>query len=108
MKKLFFTLLVIIAAAGIQTTTAQTVSRQGDTFVLAAKERAAKATAQKTKYNFTDSKGASYPIYISATGRCFVYKVSAKSGKEYKYYLPEDIARTIAKEVGITYKEKAR
>jgi hypothetical protein len=35
-----------------------------------------------------------------------VIKVSGKTGKEYKYYLPEDIAREVCKEMGIEYKEK--
>jgi len=30
-----------------------------------------------------------YPIYLSSTGKAFIKKVSKKTGKEYKQYIPE-------------------
>ena len=60
-----------------------------------------------TKYKFSDSKGNAYPIIIiKQNGRCYVWKKSKKTGKMYKYYLSgknAEIAKTIAKELGITY-----
>jgi hypothetical protein len=36
---------------------------------------------------YTDSKGKKYPVYVSKTGKMFVLRTSAKSGKEYRQYL---------------------
>lgn len=66
------------------------------------------STATKTKFTWTDTKGNTYPIYVTKTGRCFVNKISSKTNKEYKYYLKEDLSRAICKELGIMYQEKAK
>lgn len=49
----------------------------------------------KTKYTFKDSKGKEYPIYLTAKGRAFVFKVSKKTNKEYRYYLPKEIEEKV-------------
>lgn len=43
----------------------------------------------KTEYIYEDSKGVEYPIWLSSTGKAFIKKVSKKTGKGYKQYLPE-------------------
>jgi hypothetical protein len=58
------------------------------------------STATKTKYTWEDKEGNKYPIFITKKGACFVNKVSKKTGKEYKYYLPKEIQETIKKELG--------
>ena len=80
------------------------VKREGNNFVRVS-TRSAAAQPVATSYTWTDSKGNTYPIYLSKNGRAYVMRVSGKTGKEYKYYLPEDIARTICSEMGIEYKE---
>lgn len=47
-------------------------------------------------------KGVEHPIYLSSTGKAFIKKVSKKTGKEYKQYLPE-IGKQINPEA---YKDK--
>lgn len=85
-------------------TQAQTYNRKGNNFEqVSSKNTGSKST--KTQYTWTDSRGKTYPIYITNNGRCFINKVSAKSGKEYKYYLPKEVSQQIAKELGIKYKE---
>lgn len=47
-------------------------------------------TSEPAKYTgniFKDSKGAQYPILISANGKYFIVRTSAKTGKTYKQYL---------------------
>jgi hypothetical protein len=85
-------------------TNAQSYTRKGDSFTQVSTKTSNDAI--KTKFTWTDSKGKSYPIFVTNTGRCYINKVSSKTGKEYKYYLKEDIAREVCKELGITYKEK--
>lgn len=59
----------------------------------------------KTDYAYKDSKGNTYPIYLHKYTKgdnigkytCYVIKTSQKTGKTYKYYLPDGI--TMAEEI---------
>jgi len=63
---------------------------------------------QETSYLWEDSKGNTYTIWLHKYTRgenagkttCFVWRVSKKTGKEYKYYLPNgiEIAEQILRE----------
>lgn len=81
------------------------IKREGKTFVQVS-TRGSKAEPTATPYTYTDSKGKSYPIFLTVNGRAYVNKVSGKTGNTYKYYLPEDVARQICSEMGVEYKEK--
>lgn len=61
------------------------LTRNGNTF----KVEKTSSSYRKTTYTYIDSKNVSYTIYISKKGVYFVFKKSQKTGKEYKYYLPE-------------------
>jgi hypothetical protein len=84
-------------------TNAQSVQRQGDTFTQVSNKGGKSGGKEtKTQYTFKDSKGVEYPIYLSSTGKAFIKKVSKKTGKEYKQYVPE-----IGKQINPdAYKEK--
>lgn len=88
----------------VQAQQAQSYKRVGNNFEQVATKSSNSAT--KTSYTWTDSKGKKYDIIITETGRCFVMKTSSKTGKEYKYYLKEDLAKVVSKEVGIIYQQK--
>lgn len=92
MKKLILCLLLALFSI----TTYAEVKREGDTFKV---EQTAKASDTQTKYTWEDKQGKKYPIFITKKGACYVLRVSKKTGKEYKYYLPKDIQETIKKEV---------
>lgn len=49
----------------------------------------------KTDYLYEVKEGEAYPIYISRAGKAYIFKVSKKTGKEYKYYINDDIAKDI-------------
>ena len=72
------------------------VVRNGDTFKV---ETTSVNKDTKTKYTWEDKEGNKYPIYITKKGACYVLRVSKKTSKEYKYYLPKDIQETIKKEL---------
>lgn len=74
------------------------IVRDGDTFKV---ETTSVNKDTKTKYTWKDKEGNKYPIYITKKGACYVLRVSKKTGKEYKYYLPKDIQETIKKELNI-------
>lgn len=94
MKKL---ILCILLALFCITVDAQ-VKREGNTFKV---EQTAKASDTKTKYTWEDKKSNKYPIFITKKGACYVLRVSKKTNKEYKYYLPKDIQAQIKQEMGI-------
>ena len=98
------TLLLLVLAIGLAAN-AQTYIRSGNTFISSTGERV-KAEPVKTKFTWKDSKGKEYPVYISGNGSCFVIKISAKTGKEYRNYLGPEISQQICKELGIEYKGK--
>lgn len=75
------------------------VVRNGDTFKV---EKTTSVTQDtQTKYTWEDKNGNKYPIFITNRGACYVKRVSKKTGKEYKQYLPKDIQAQIKQEMGI-------
>ena len=76
---------------------AQSYTRKGNNFTQVSVKASGKAT--KTRFTWTDSKGKVYPIFITSKGKCYVNRVSSKTGKEYRYYLKEDITKEICKEL---------
>lgn len=68
---------------------AQSVQRNGNNFTQVVAKKATEAKETKTDYTFTDRKGNTYPVYLSASGKAFVKRISQKTGKEYKQYLPD-------------------
>ena len=81
-------------------------TREGNTFVETKKSPT--STDQVTAYVWRDSKGNEFPIVLheyksgEKKGRvtAYVVRTSSKTGKEYKYYLPdgEKIAQEIINE----------
>lgn len=95
MKKLIICLLM----AAFSLVSYAEVTRQGDTFKV--EKSASTSNDTQTKYTWEDKEGNKYPIFITKKGACYVKRVSKKTGKEYKYYLPKDVQETIKKELNI-------
>lgn len=74
---------------------AQDVVRNGNTFEQVSKN---KDDVIQTKYYYVVD-GKRYPIFLSNTGKAFIKRISKKTGKEYRQYLPE-ITKLIRKEYG--------
>lgn len=74
------------------------VTREGNTFKV--EKTATTSSDTQTKYTWQDKEGNKYPIYITKRGACYVLRVSKKTSKEYKYYLPKEIQEQIKKETG--------
>lgn len=99
MKKALLTLAVLalaISAGAQDSKTAAKYTKDGNTFVQTPASRSA-STDQVTAYKWRDTKGNEYPIILHTytkgekAGRitAYVVRTSAKTGKEYKYYLPD-------------------
>lgn len=95
MKKLIFCLIL----AAISLTSTAEVKRNGDTFKV--EQTSIASQGEKTKYTWEDKEGNKYPIYITKKGACYILRISKKTGKEYKYYLPKEIQAQIKQEIGI-------
>lgn len=104
--KHFILFLVMLFSMSL-TTNAQNYVRNGNTFSVTSKTNV-KCEPIKTKFIWSDSKGQSYPIYISSTGSCFVIKTSSKTGKEYRNYLGPELSQQVCKELNIEYKSKKK
>lgn len=112
MKKFILLAIMFLVGAfvaGAQTTkVSDNVAREGKTFIQQTTRGASTNTDQETSYTWRDSKGQEYPIILHTYTKgekagketCYVWKVSAKTGKKYKYYIPngEAIAEQIIKE----------
>ena len=88
MKKIILTAIMLFSLnVGVQ---AQSVVKSGNTFTQVSNKGGKSSSKEtKTQYTFKDSKGNAYSIYLSSTGKAFIKKVSKKTGKEYKQYMPE-------------------
>ena len=98
---LLLTVAIFTIASVVQ---AQEVQRVGNTFISTKVTKTKEP--QKTKFEWQDSAGQKYPIYISSTGSCFIIKISKKTGKEYRQYLGPEVSVQICKELGIEYQSK--
>lgn len=106
MKKFIISIFMMLAlGVNNSSTYAQSVKRVGNTFVVN-KPAKSKSKPTQTKYIWEDAKGNKYPIFIGATGSCYIVKVSKKTGKEYKQYLGEEVSKQICKEMNVEYKPK--
>lgn len=94
MKKLILCILLALFC----TTINAEVKREGDTFKV---EQSTKVSDTKTKFTWEDKEGNKYPIFITKKGACYILKVSKKTNKEYKYYLPKETQVQIKQELGL-------
>ena len=110
MKKAFITIALLIVAMSASAQAEQkdstTYKREGKTFVQV--ESVILQGDCVTSYTWRDTKGNEYPIILHTytkgekKGRttAYVVRTSAKSGKQYRYFLPagENIAKDIIEE----------
>ena len=105
MKKMFIAAIMLLAlSVNNSSTYAQSVKREGTTFVVSS----SRSKSEPTKTKFTWKVGdVEYPIYVGKSGACYIKKVS-KTGKEYKQYLGAEISSQICRELGIKYTSKTK
>ena len=78
MKHTFAALAILFAlTAGAQNVTRDS---QGNYTAIA-------DSAMTTPYTYTDKAGKVWPVYATSEGKHYILKTSAKSGKQYRYYL---------------------
>ena len=98
--------LVILLSMTVLPIRAQSFIREGKVLVASTTKASAKDTLQ-TDIQWKDSKGIYYPVILNrSNGRCYIWKVSSKTGRYYKYYLKEDACREVCKDYGVSYVKK--
>ena len=85
MKKVILVILVAISSISYSQTVKQDAS--GNYVAVGKTPGSKKSEAVSTGKTYTDTKGNSYPVYKSKTGKLFIVKTSQKTGKKYNYYL---------------------
>lgn len=75
------------------------IKRDGDTFKVETTKTATPDT--QTKFTWETKDGTKYPVYVTKKGAFYILRVSKKSGKEYKYYLPKEVQEEMKKELHI-------
>lgn len=73
------------------------VVKEGNVYV----QKTTTVKEKETGIYYQDKDGIRYIIYVSPKGSLYIKKISKKTGKEYKYYLPKDIQETIKRELNI-------
>ena len=110
MKKFIIGVIIILTALmGCQTVKAQSYSKEGKTFITQKSTGASDDIS--TDYIWKDSKGNEYTIYLhkytkgekAGEWTTYVFRISQKTGKKYKYYLPsgDEIAKEIREDLGL-------
>lgn len=79
MKKIIFILCMLFSITAINAK----IVRNGNQFEVVT------TTDTKTPYTFKDKDGKIYQVFQTPKGALYVKKISKKTGKEYKYYLPK-------------------
>lgn len=82
---------------------AQDYTREGNTFKQEQKRKEVKEDVQTPFFYTMTTKEMgeqTYPIFITPRNACYIWRLSKKTCKEYKYYLPKELSKEIAKELG--------
>lgn len=83
MKKLLILLMLSVSVLSY----AQEYKREGNTFIVV-KSTKNKSSSKETKFTIKDTDGKTYKVYISKNGKTYINKISKKSGKIYRKYIP--------------------
>lgn len=88
MKKILFILVLLVTTSYVSAQAQVTKNSKGE-FVNLEVTKKAGTKAEKTVNIYRDKNGKTYEVYKSKNGKMFIKKVSAKTGKEYNYYIEE-------------------
>ena len=97
MKKLF--ILVACFTFMCSGVYAQNYVRNGKEY-FSVQTKSEKNKDENTGYVWKDKSGQTYEIYITKRNACYIWRTSKKTGKQYKYYLPKEVCKDIAQQLG--------
>lgn len=92
MKHLIIMIVMLLGSMAIYANDSIKVVKTDNTFSYVSKKKVNDGPV-KTTY-FFEIKGNKYPIYKTSKS-CFILRISAKTGKEYKQYLPKEVFNSL-------------
>lgn len=92
-------IITLLAALIISVASYADVVRNGDTFKV--EKTISAEQAKELGVYYQDKDGIRYLIYQSKNGSLYIKRISKKTNKEYKQYLPKDVQEAIKKELNI-------
>lgn len=90
-------IVTLLVALLMSVTNYADVVKDGNVF----KVEQTSAQEQSTGTYYQDKDGIQYLIYVSKKGSLYIKRISKKTNKEYKYYLPKEVQTKIKQELGI-------
>ena len=107
-RRIFASILVIICVSIVANAgDYKSYKCEGTTYSSTGRVNSSSAPTS-TGFTWQDSKGKTYPIYISDKGSCYIIRTSKNTGKEYKSYLGPEISQDICKKMNREYKGKRK
>ena len=88
MRHLIIMIAILLGSADICADDSIKVVKTDNTFSYISKKKV-KGGPVKTIF-FFETKGRKYPVYKTSKS-CFILRISAETGKEYRQYLPEEV-----------------
>lgn len=99
LASMFITIMAFIMVAPASAATE--INRQGKTFTQV-KVEGSKGAFKGTPTEYTYAIGdKTYPVYLTKRNFCFIWKISSKTGNEYRYYLQDSIQDIIRAEMNL-------
>lgn len=89
-------IITLLVALSMSVASYADVVKKGNVYV----QTTTTVKEKETGVYYQDKDSVQYIIYMSPKGSLYIKRISKKTGKEYKYYLPKDVQAKI-KELGI-------
>lgn len=84
MKKIFIIFSICAASLSAHSQNAR-IDASGN--YVAVHKQDTTGTGTPTHKTFTDTKGNTFPVFVTKNGKLYYMRVSSKTGKQYKQYL---------------------
>lgn len=98
MKKIIILVAGFVLACSVAS--AQNYVKEGNEYSAVHTSTSIASEDVNTGFIWKDKAGNKYEIYITKRNACYIWRTSKKTGKQYKYYLPKDVAKDIASQLG--------
>ena len=90
-------IIALLVALSMSVASYAGVVKEGNVYV----QTTTTVKEKETGVYYQDKNGIQYIIYVSPKGSLYIKKISKKTSREYKYYLPKEVQETIRKELNI-------
>lgn len=83
-------LAIVMLSCFVTVAFGQEIVQNGQQFEKVSKKKSEKSDSKDTITSFTyKDKTGVYPVWLSKTGKAFIWKTNKKTGEKYRKYIPE-------------------